>query len=156
MTSALFERKEIQKALQKSPAPHWSCNKIQYLDRAFGHDGQFHISYYAAINECTLRKVRWPTRWSTDAHINTDAKTHMSTVCRKVTACNVWEKDIWRRCAACCYGTLPEGEKTHTHRRTPTHNALSILKKLEQSHACEHTNIHTQSQSIPVLLKKEK
>lgn len=27
--------------------------------------------------------------------------------------------------------------KTHTQRHTPTHDALSILKKAEQSHACE-------------------
>ena len=59
--SALFEgtkRSSLGKGWQCTDA---AVRHIQYLDRADRLSGPLHISYYAAINECTLRKVKRPT-----------------------------------------------------------------------------------------------
>lgn len=83
----------------------------------------------------------------TETQINTDApmqKTHKHIVSRKVRAYDVWEEDIWRRYAACCYGALQkENTNTHTH-----------------SHTLVHRNVHTfciRTHSInPCPIKKKK
>lgn len=76
MRSALFERKKEHKKELFGKGWHRTdaaMRHIQYLDRVDRHSGRFHISYYAAINECTLRKVKRPTHWWIRTHINTDA-----------------------------------------------------------------------------------
>lgn len=68
MTSALFRREGLVKAFLSQKVGTalmllWD-GRIQYLDRVDWHGGRLHVSNYAAINECTPRKVKWPTQWT--------------------------------------------------------------------------------------------
>lgn len=46
--------------------------QLQYLHPAGRLSGWPQMSYYADINECTLRKVNWPTHWCTRARVRAD------------------------------------------------------------------------------------
>lgn len=135
---------------------------IQYLDRTDRRSRRLHISYYAANNECTLWKVKWPAHWCTWPHTLASARMQMHpykertqsaersgrTVCEEK---KIFEEDM-----------LPVAMErswweTYTQRRTPTHHALSVLTKLEQSHAPEHKDTHRyalDAQSLLALLQK--
>lgn len=77
-----LREKEGQKALREKVGTAlmllWD-RQIQYLDRVDRHSRRFHIRYYAAINECTLRKVKWPTHWCTWTHTHARVRPHINT-----------------------------------------------------------------------------
>lgn len=143
LTSALFKRNAALTLLRD--------RHTQYLDGADRHSRWFHISYYyAAINERTLRRVKWHTHTHRCTHINTNADAS----CKDGTQWHICSEQKGHM--QCVRKMILEGIccllLRSTHKKdTKTHTYTWCSANLKDCRAITHQ--WTLAQSIPVLFK---
>lgn len=128
MISALFERRKrkTKSFLEEAGTARkrlWD-GQTQYLDRVDRHSGRLNISYHAAINESTLRKVKRPTHWCagthTRTHINREkqmnpCKASLAHSLHKGHSVRRVRKRYLKRICCLLLRSTPGRKHTHTH-----------------------------------------